>query len=119
MSIKNDAVEFGLYLAFSAWLVRGLQTAGTRKIAHNPDDEMEGQTEFYFYRANGTRGLKPLNPNNGQGGIKFSHAAVKRAARGRLAVLPNVERADGADGPSYALPGSVSRTLFPTAAHQD
>ena len=71
---------------------------------------MEGPTEFYYHRADGTRGRHPLNPNHNQS-VKAAHAAIKRAARR----LPVYLIPDGADGPST----NVARALFPPAAQQE
>ena len=72
---------------------------------------MEGPTEFYYHRADGTRERHPLNPNHNQSG-KAAHAAAKRAARRRL---PVYLISDGADGPST----NVARALFPPTAQQE
>ena len=77
---------------------------------------MEGPTEFYYHRADGTRERHPLNPNHNQSG-KAAHAAAKRAARGRLPVFSISGNGDGPPTPPRSPP--LVRALFPPAAQQE
>ena len=77
---------------------------------------MEGATDFYFHRADGTRERQPLNPNHNQG-VKSIHAALKRAARGRLP-----EFSISGNGPAPPTPPRsplLRRVLFPPPAQQE
>ena len=73
---------------------------------------MEGPTEFYYHRADGTRERHPLNPNHNQSG-KAAHAAAKAGGAGPPPGFFDLrQRRRPADAAAVAAP---CPGLFPTS----